>query len=168
MKIINFFNQLELGCKNKYKVVSELTKNKFGTIISAQTVKRCVHRWNKAKKLADRPRANKHRLMISNAGMLALNKECLTNPCSTLRKLKEELNLFASLKTISRALHKMGWRHVLTKYCQIIRPVNRLKRFIYTCMAKRFGEEYDDAIFVDECTVEYSRILCQSKWFGMI
>ena len=117
-------------------------------------MKRCVHRWNKAKKLADRPRANKHRLMISNAGMLALNKECLSNPCSTLRKLKEELNLFASLKTISRALHKMGWRHVLTKYCQIIRPINRLKRFIYTCMAKRFREEYDDAIFVDECTVE--------------
>jgi hypothetical protein len=69
-----------------------LAKNNFGIIISAQTVKRCVDKWNKAKKLADRPRANKYRLMISNAGMLALNKECLTNPCSTLRKLKEELN----------------------------------------------------------------------------
>ena len=75
-------------------------------------------------------------------------------PLLYFQKAKRIIKFFASLKTISRALHKMGWRHVLTKYCQIIRPVNRLKRFIYTCMAKRFGEEYDDAIFVDECTVE--------------
>ena len=52
MKIISLFNQLELGCRNKYKVVSELAKNNFGIIISARTVKRYVDRWNKAKKLA--------------------------------------------------------------------------------------------------------------------
>ena len=48
MKIISLFNQLELGCRNKYKVVSELAKNNFGIIISARTVKRYVDRWNKA------------------------------------------------------------------------------------------------------------------------
>ncbi len=63
MKIINLFNLLELGCRNKYKVVSELKR------------------------------------------FIRLNR------------------------------------------------VNRLKRFIYMSMAKRFGEKYDDAIFVDECTV---------------
>ena len=92
--------------------------------------------------------------MISNKGMLALNKALLSNPCYTLRKLKEDLNIIASTRTISRAIHQMGWRHALTKYCQMIRPVNRLKRFIYACFSKRFEEDYDDAIFVDECTVE--------------
>jgi hypothetical protein len=29
-----------------------------------------------------------------------------------------------------------------------------MKRFIYACLAKRFGETFDDAIVVDECTVE--------------
>ena len=57
----------------------------------------------------------------------------------------------------------MGWRHTLTKYCQIIRPVNRLKRFIYASLSKRFGEDYDDAIFVDECTVEL-RIFNPTNW----
>jgi hypothetical protein len=28
----------------------------------------------------------------------------------------------------------------------MIRPVNRLKRFIYACLSKRFEEDYDDAL----------------------
>ena len=48
----------------------------------------------------------------------------------------------------------MGWRKVATKYCQIIRAVNRVKRFIYACLSKRFKDDLDDAIVVDECTVE--------------
>ena len=59
--------------------------------------------------------------MISNAGMLALNKALLSNPCSTIRKLKEDLNIIAATRTISRALRQMGWRNVLNKYCQIIK-----------------------------------------------
>ena len=78
----------------------------------------------KTKQLADRPRDNKKKLSISNAGMLALNKALLSYPCSTIRKLKEDLNIIAATRTISRALRQMGWRNVLTKYCQIIRPVN--------------------------------------------
>ncbi len=29
-----------------------------------------------------------------------------------------------------------------------------MKRFMYACLAKRFGETFDDAIVVDESTVE--------------
>ena len=57
-------------------------------------------------------------------------------------------------RTISRALRQMGWRHVLTKNCQIIRPVNRLMSFTYACLSKRFCDDFGDAICVDECTVE--------------
>ena len=163
MRIISLFNQLEIGCRNKYKVVSDLANNNFGIIISAKTVKRWIDRWTKTNKLADRPRDNRAKLLISNKGMLALNKALLSNPCYTLRKLKEDLNIIASTRTISRAIHQMGWRHALTKYCQMIRPVNRLKRFIYACFSKRFQEDYDDAIFVDECTVEL-KIFNPTNW----
>ena len=67
--------------------------------------------------------------------MLAINDAFLKNPNLTLNKLKTDLKLMASKRTISRALRQMGWRHVLTKYCQIKRPVNRLKRFIYACLS---------------------------------
>ena len=45
----------------------------------------------------------------------------------------------------------------------IIRPVNKLKLFIYTCLLQRFGKDYDDTIFVNECTVEL-RIYNPTNW----
>ena len=47
------------------------------------------------------------------------------------------------------------WRKVNTKYyCQIVSPINRLKRFILCSMVKINNEDYDDVIDIDECTVE--------------
>ena len=65
--------------------------------------------------------------------------------------------------TLIIPLNLMGWRKVQTKYCQIFRPVNRLKRFIFACLVKRFGENFDDAIVIDECTVEL-RIFNPTNW----
>ncbi len=53
MRIISLFNQLEIGCRNKYKVVSDLAKNNFGIIISAKTVKRSIDRWMKTNNSVD-------------------------------------------------------------------------------------------------------------------
>ena len=69
MRIISLFNQLEIGCKNKYNVVSELAKNNLGLFISSKSVKRLVDKWFKTNKLADRRRANKDKRLISNASM---------------------------------------------------------------------------------------------------
>jgi hypothetical protein len=52
MRFISLSNQLEIGCRNKCKVVSDLAKNNFGINISAQTVKRWINRWIKTNKLA--------------------------------------------------------------------------------------------------------------------
>ena len=41
-----------------------------------------------------------------------------------------------------------------TKYCQIVSPINSLKRFIFCCMAKLNNDQYDDVIDIDECTVD--------------
>ena len=48
----------------------------------------------------------------------------------------------------------LGWRKVNTKYCQMVNPVNRVKRFIFCCMSKLHNEQFDDVIDIDECTVE--------------
>jgi hypothetical protein len=55
-------------------VVLDLAKNNFGIIISAKTVKRCIVRGYKTKINYRIIRDNKRKLLISNAGMLALNK----------------------------------------------------------------------------------------------
>ena len=64
------------------------------------------------------------------------------------------MNLLASHRTISKAIRNLGLRKVSTKYCQIVEPRNRVKRFIYCCFSKYYGEKYEDTIDADETTVE--------------
>jgi len=154
MRVINIFNRLEIGCKNKYSVISRIANSNYGIEISERGLRRLVDKWQKTRKLSEKLKTNQSKILISNAGMLAINNALLNKPCLTAGKLKKDLRLVASTRTISKAINLMGWRKVQTKYCQIVRPVNRLKRFIFACMAKRFGDNYDDAIVIDECTVE--------------
>ena len=66
--------------------------------------------------------------------------------------------LTASTRTINRYISQLGWRRVNTKYCQIVSPVNRLKRFIYCCMAKLNNDNYEDVIDIKESTVELRNV----------
>ena len=86
--------------------------------------------------------------------MLAINKLLLSNPFVTSKEIKAKLNLVAATKTVRNYIHKLGWRKVNTKYCQIVSPVNRLKRYIYACFCKIYNETYDDILVIDETTVE--------------
>ena len=99
-------------------------------------------------------RQTEEKLLISNIGILNINKDLLNDPCLTARKTKKMFFLTASQQTIRRCIRKLGWRKIQTKYCQIVSPVNRLKRFVYASMAKINNENFDDVIDVDECTVE--------------
>ena len=58
--------------------------------------------------------------MISDAGLLALNKALLENPCLTLSKLKNDLKLIASKRTIGRALHQLGWLNMGLKCIYLV------------------------------------------------
>jgi len=77
--------------------------------------------------------------------------------------LKEKLNLVASKWTIHDYINKLGWTKLNTKYCQIVSPINRLKRFIYACCCKLFNEKYDDVLVIDETTVEV-RLASYKNW----
>jgi hypothetical protein len=118
IRIIKLYNDLEIGCKNKFKLISFLAHNKYGIEISDRGVINIVNKWKRSKKLADQIRHNRSKLMISNAGMLAINKALLTNPCLTLSKLKTDLNLIASKRTICRAL-------LYHQYTAVIKVISR-------------------------------------------
>ena len=40
------------------------------------------------------------------------------------------------------------------RFCQYVSTVNKKKRFIYARMCKLFDVNFDDFIFIDECTKE--------------
>jgi hypothetical protein len=94
-------------------------------------------------------------------GLLALNKALLKNPFLTAKKLKQNLGLIASKSTICGWVRRLGWRKINTKYCQIVSPVNRCKRFIFACVAKTYNDKFENSIAVDECTVELRQ--CKAK-----
>ena len=100
------------------------------------------------------PKANNTKKLISNYGILAINKALLKNPCLSTTDLKTKLNLVASKRTITRYINKIGWRKTRTKHCQVIAPVNRIKRFSFGCLAKIYKDTFDDVLDVDECSVE--------------
>jgi len=66
-------------CINFNKIHRKIEEKGRGISISSKSVKRWVDRWNRTKKLADRPRDKREKLLISNAGMLALKKVLLEN-----------------------------------------------------------------------------------------
>ena len=78
----------------------------------------------------------------------------LNNPFITANTVKTDLKLNSTRRTVANAIHKLGWRQVPTKYCQIVEPINRVKRFIYANCCKVFGEKFNNVINVDETTIE--------------
>ena len=45
--------------------------------------------------------------------------------------LSRRFQINASLSTVKRARSKLGWTYTNTKYCQIVRDVNKPKRLEY-------------------------------------
>jgi hypothetical protein len=84
--------------------------------------------------LRDSPRENYSKILISDQGVLALNKAVLKNPFLTAQQLQTKLSLTASKRTIRRYLNKLGWKKVRTKYCQVISDENKVKRFTFACL----------------------------------
>jgi len=91
----------------------------------------------------------------------------LKDPCLTARKIKAKLFLAASPRTIRRCIRKLGWKKIQTRYCQIVSPINRIKRFVYASMAKINNENFSDVIDVDECT-KYCQIAKISQFLLLI
>ena len=154
MRVVDLFNKLPNTTKKKFEVVAGLALKTYHIKICGKRVQNIVAKWVKSRSVADKPRPNKEKLLISNIGILNINKALLNDPCLTARKIKKMFFLTASQQTIRRCIRKLGWRKIQTKYCQIVSPVNRLKRFVYASMAKINNENFDDVIDVDECTVE--------------
>ena len=47
----------------------------------------------------------------------------------------------------------MGWRSTSTKYCQLVRKVNRAKRLQYCHRCLENAENFEEVAFTDDCTV---------------
>lgn len=62
-----------------------------------------------------------------------------------------------SLSTIKRARKAKGWVCTRPHYCQIVRDLNKRKRYLWCRYLKDTNERYENVVFTDECTVQLER-----------
>jgi hypothetical protein len=66
IRVIKLYNNLKVGCKYKYKVISSLAKSNYGIEISDKGAYGIGKKWQSTQRLADRLRANKANRLIPN------------------------------------------------------------------------------------------------------
>ena len=59
-----------------------------------------------------------------------------------------------SERTVARACNELGWTFTTARYCQGIRDANKQKRVKWVNKCLENEEQFKDAIFTDECTVQ--------------
>jgi hypothetical protein len=161
---IIFFNKNKFhGIKYKYFVVTAALKD-INIHISAAGLRNLINKYKNTGLIGNKKRTSHSQRLISNRGLLSLNEHLHKNAQYTSSKFKDELVLTASTRSITRYCNKLGWKKIRTRYCQLVSPNNRIKRFIYACCAKIFNENYHDSIHADECTVELRRTTIKT-WY---
>ena len=163
-KIIAICSKLKnIRYGDKIAIVQRLAAELYSIEIGTRGIRRLILKWRRYGSIQDRPRDNRGKLLISDEGMLAINKLLLQNPFVTCGQIKNKLSLVAAKRTIRDYINKLGWKKVNTKYCQIVSPDNRVKRFIYVCFCKQYNETYDDIVVIDETTIEI-RLASYKNW----
>ena len=85
IRIIKLFNDLPYRCNRKYHQVSKKAKYSYGIQISESGIPRLVKKWHRTKTIEDFPRNNRSKCLISNSGILAINKALLENQFLTAK-----------------------------------------------------------------------------------
>ena len=70
------------------------------------------------------------------------------------RDIKRCFGKTVSLSTITSLRHKNGWTFAKTRYCQLIRAPNVVKRLEFATEMLRIQESWTDVVFTDETKVE--------------
>ena len=148
---------------NKAKQTLKIARECYGIKLGYPCFYELLKKWRLTGGVKDATKANLHQRLVSDRGLLAIEKELLRNPFLTCLQLKYKLGLVASLRTIRDCCSILGWKKVNTKYCQIVSPINRIKRFIYASCCKIFNEKYADLTVIDETTIEV-RLASYKNW----
>ena len=83
----------------------------------------------------------------------------------TLQKKLARRGVVVYPSTVRRSRKQQGWTLQRTRYCQLIRDANKIKRLEFAQKVLETGDTFDNVIFTDECSVslEQFRRTCYRK-----
>ena len=126
--------------------------------VTRQTLYRLIRKFETRGMIADLPRRKRSRKITSEM-LEIIDSELQQNDELTSQQLRSHLqerfpSLHVSLPTIKRARKAKGWVCTRPHYCQVVRDLNKRKRFLWCHHLKNTNE---NIVFTDECTVQLER-----------
>ncbi|KAK6032917.1 hypothetical protein OSTOST_00878 [Ostertagia ostertagi] len=85
-----------------------------------------------------------------------------TTTAHIIRRLHER-NISISAAQVRRLRKKLGLLRTTTKYCHMIRDVNKEKRFTFCTRMIETNEDFSQCIFTDESTIQRYGVLVQDN-----
>ena len=124
--------------------------------VSLRGVYYLIARYSRTQSIHDAPRSGRPSV-ISSSALQAINSSMQEDDETTTRDLVQKLQslgLGGSMSSVARARQKLGWTSKATRYCQMIRQPNKVKRVEFCQQLLESGDTYDDVIFTDEAMVQ--------------
>ena len=126
-QIISIYYELKnVSFNDKVKIIIQLALSQHNIKVSRRGVCDLIAKWRRYGSVQDRPRPKRHKLFISDVGILAINKSLLLKPFITCTQLA-----------------KLGWKKVKTILYRLIIGLNalfmgRIANFLMKCSTRSF------------------------------
>ena len=133
--------------------------------VSRTTVYKTCKKWNVSRTVDDVPSERKGPKNVTNEICDYIDCEMEKNNeltgSSLTKNLNQHFQVSFSVSKVRKLRRSLGWLATKTKYCQLVREVNREKRLKFASDCLKAKETFDDVIFTDECNI-------QLDWNGAI
>ena len=124
-----------------------------------RTFRRFVKHWTETGSIANKESMTRsvRKMKVTEDELSILDRLILKNKEMSAKKAKDLLKLRASIRTIQKYFKLLGWKKIVTRFCQFVSQKNRIERVIFCNMCKLNKENFDYSIFIDECTVSMTK-----------
>ena len=153
---------------NISQIVRKLTEED-GIIASRPAVSLSLSRFKRTGSLYDRARKGRNPKLVTRHFDVIdeeMKKNDELSSVDLQRILLARCNITVSARTIRRVRRKLGWMRSGTKYCQLIKDVNKPKCMEHCLKILADGDDLSDVIFSDECSVKIER--CTRRCFHKV
>ena len=123
--------------------------------VSYQSVARIANKLKLTGSTNNLPRSGRPR-KINPEAQAFIEEQMRRNDETTSREIQKKLakhGLIVHASTIRRSRKEQGWTLQQTRYCQLIREANKVKRLEFAQRVLDSGDTFDNVIFSDECSI---------------
>ena len=151
-------NLHQLG-KNVSEISSKI-REEDNVNASRSAVSLFLTRFRATGTLYDKPRTGRNKkLVIRHFDVIdeEMRRNDELSSIELARILLARCDIEVSPRTVRRVRKKLGWTWSGTKYCQLVKDVNKPKRMEHCLKVLSDRDDFADVIFSDECSVNIER-----------